>query len=182
MMMFMTELPDAESVFAADESELRATHASMLGNQKGIQPWTTDDEIRTKIVPPPKVFITSHTHRFFQRQVDDTLLVNSGSVGVPLDGDVRTGYAQLTWQDGGWSAELIRLDYNRTLAQRHWQASGFLEGGRQGAALMYREWLEAQSHFPTWGKTYRPALEAGEISVDESIIEYLASLPPLVST
>ena len=179
MLEIMTELPDAESIFAPDDSELRATHASMLGNQKGIQPWTTDEEIRTKILPPPSVFLTSHTHRFFQRQVDDTLVVNCGSVGVPLDGDVRTGYAQLTWQDGEWSAELIRLEYNRVMAQRHWEQSGFLEAGGQGAIMMHREWFEAQSHFPSWRKTYRDAVHNGEIGADESIEEYLASLPPL---
>lgn len=169
-------LPQRVSLHAPDGSELRATHASMLGNANGFLPWHTDAEIRPKIAPPPSVFVTGHTHRFFTRQVDETLLVNAGSVGCPLDGDPRTGYAQLAWRSGTWHADLVRLPYDRDTTYAQFASSGFLEEGGPTAPLMYLEWEEARSHIPLWGRTYGEAVHNGDLSAYESVQRYLNSV------
>ncbi|MDH3222858.1 MAG: metallophosphatase family protein, partial [Gemmatimonadota bacterium] len=48
---------------------------------------------------PGQVVLFGHTHRPWHRRVDDVLLVNTGSVGRPKDGDPRAGYALLDLRD-----------------------------------------------------------------------------------
>jgi predicted phosphodiesterase len=169
-------LPFSESVRAPDGSELRAVHASMFNIQHGVLPWTTDDELRKIIDPAPDVFVTSHTHRFFTRSVDETLVINTGSVGCPLDGNPDTGYAQIVWQDGAWSAELVRLPYDRQRAENVFRASGFIEASGPIGLLMFREWVDARSHMPFWGKQFAPQAASGEISLEASVLTYLDTL------
>ncbi len=53
-----------------------------------------------------------HTHLPYQKQVGDTLIVNTGSVGKPKDGDPRAGYVLLTLAKGGAQVEFWRVDYD----------------------------------------------------------------------
>lgn len=54
------------------------------------------------------IVIAGHTHLPFVRQHWTRLLINPGSVGQPLDGDIRASYA--LWQDG--TAEIHRVGYD----------------------------------------------------------------------
>ena len=169
-------LPTSLRIAAPDGSEIYATHGSPRGNTDGTMPWMTDDQLREKMGAAPAVFVTSHTHRFFKRQVDNTLIVNSGSVGCPLDGDTRTGYAQLTWDAGTWQAHLLRLDYDRAETRRDWETTHFCEIGGSPATLMFAEWEQARSHMPFWWRAYHDKVHAGEIEALAAIKQYLATV------
>lgn len=169
-------LPDRISLTAPDNGEIRITHASMLGNSNGFLPWHTDEQIRPKIAPPPDVFVTGHTHRFFVRQIDDTLLVNAGSVGCPLDGNSHTGYAELIWHNDAWQANLIRLPYDRDATYHHFTESGFLDEAGPSGLLMYLEWLDALPHMPGWGRAYGDKVQTGQITAHDSVAAYLDSI------
>ena len=155
---------------------LRAAHASPRGNRDSILPWTTNAEISDKVAPFTGVFVTSHTHRAFQRQVDNMLVVNCGSVGVPLDCDPRAGYAQLVWHKGAWRANLLRLRYDRAQTHRDFLDCNFNEVAGPSGLLMYREWRDARSYIPFWTRRYREQVIAGELDADESVRLYFASL------
>lgn len=61
---------------------------------------------------PGDVLAFGHTHKPWQRVVDDVLYVNTGSVGRPKDGDPRAGYVLVTFGDATAAAELVRVDYD----------------------------------------------------------------------
>ncbi len=52
------------------------------------------------------------------------ILVNSGSVGKPKDGDPRAGYALLDLQDGNVRYEIVRVEYDVEAAARAVEQSG----------------------------------------------------------
>lgn len=168
----MRRLPLALTLRAPDGTQLRAQHASLRNTSDGVGPWTTDAELRAKIAPAPDVFVTSHTHRLLQRRIDDTLVVNSGSVGCPLDDDVRAGYARVVW-DGGWSAELVRVAYDRAVTQRDFEQVRYVEIAGASALLLYREWRDAHSHFPVWARLYNDRVQSGRMTPTEAITAYL---------
>lgn len=58
----------------------------------------------------PDVVILGHTHKPYVKSVDDTLVVNPGSVGQPRDRDPRASYAILDTE--GPSAEIKKAWYN----------------------------------------------------------------------
>lgn len=163
------------SLAGPDGREIRATHASMRGTRDGLYLHSSAETVRHQIAPPPPLFITSHTHRAFTRQIDHSLIVNSGSVGCPLDGDTRAGYAQITWRVGGWQVELPRLSYDRAAVDRAFHASGYLAQGGSVTRLLYEEWRHAQPHAGYWARQYQQRVLAGEISPAESVRRYLSS-------
>jgi predicted phosphodiesterase len=166
-------MPDQVSLTGPDGRELRIVHASMRGNRIGIYPETPDTMMAQLIAPPPALICVGHTHRPLLRQLNDTLVVNAGSVGMPFDGDRRAAYAQLTWQDGLWQAKIIRLDYDQTRTEEQFYSSGFIPGAGPLAEIMLIEFQQARSHIHRWLYQYEPMVLAGEMTMEESVRRYL---------
>ncbi|GAG90617.1 unnamed protein product, partial [marine sediment metagenome] len=83
----LNDMPFQVSTKTPDGGEIRAVHASMRDNRDGIYCDTPDDSLREQIAPPPLALCVGHTHRPLIRTLDDTLVVNVGSIGMPFDGD-----------------------------------------------------------------------------------------------
>jgi len=166
-------LPEQLSLDVGPTGEVRMLHASMRGNRDGIYPETTDAELAGQIAPAPAVFITGHTHRALVRNLNGTLVVNAGSVGLPFDGDVRAGYAQVTWQGGRWQAEIVRLDYDLQAAERDYLDYGFREGGGPLVELVLLEMKSAMSQLYPWTEKYNLPVQRGEITVEAAAREFL---------
>jgi len=177
-------LPIQESLIGPDGREVRFVHGSMKGLRDGIYPETSDEELREKIeLPnkhkddylPPSVFCVGHTHRPLIRTLDGTTVVNAGSVGLPFDGDTRLAYAQLTWQGDNWKTEIIRLEYDRELAERDFYASHYLVGGGPLVKLVQIELRTAQSQLYNWAAKYQKSILGNKISMEASVNEYISS-------
>jgi predicted phosphodiesterase len=172
----LVAMPFAIHLSAPDGSEVRLTHASMRGTRDGIYRRTPERELREQVgAPLPPLFCVGHTHMPLIRRVDGTLVVNAGSAGLPFDGDPRAGYAQMTWRNGQWQAEIIRLDYDRHQAERDFVDSGFLEQGGPLAQLMLIELRTAHSQLYQWATRYEAAILAGEITIEEAVREFIAT-------
>ena len=154
-------------------NEIRMVHASMLGDRKGIFPDESDESLREKIAPAPKVLLVGHTHRPLIRTVDGTLVVNVGAVGAPFDGDPRAAYGQLTLVDGAWQAEVVRLDYDREHAIADFHESGYLEESGDFARLILAEFREARSLIPGWYRAFEDQVMRGETTLKASVDLYL---------
>jgi putative phosphoesterase len=166
----LAKLPDRFSWTAPDGSEIRITHGSMVNNRDGIFPKTSDEEIRCKIQPAPAVFVTAHTHVPLIRQVDDTLVVNVGSVGAPFDGDRRPSYGRFQWQPAtGWQAGIVRLNYDQQEIERDYVESGFLAEAGPFAQLMLVELRLARGLIFRWIQRYQEKVLAGKIDMESSV-------------
>jgi len=153
--------------------DIRVCHASMLGNRDGIYPENTDSEIKRKISPAPGVFITGHTHRPLIRQINQSLVVNAGSAGLPFDGDTRATYAQIFHQNGGWHASIIRLDYDLEKAEQDFHDYGFVSGGGPLVGLILLELQTGLGQLYQWVYKYYPLIKNQDISVALSVKEFL---------
>ncbi len=169
-------MPFQQNLSAPDGSEVCVTHASMLGNRDGIYPGMADGELRQKIQPYAALFCVGHTHWPLVRRIDDTLVVNAGSAGLPFDGDRRTGYAQLSWQRGQWQSQIVRLDYDHQKAERDFSNLDFLEGSGPLGQVILNELLTAQSRLFYWTYQYQARVLAGELTMAESVERFLAEL------
>lgn len=152
---------------------LHITHGSRLGDRYGIPPECEGEELRQKLGDPRDLFVSSHTHRAFSRYFEGNLVINTGSVGQPFDGDVRASYARLQFQQGRWQAGIVRLPYDRERATADFEQSGFLYEGGALTRLIFREFFEARMHVGPWRRRYLDAVKAGEIGVAESVERYL---------
>jgi putative phosphoesterase len=151
-------------------------HASVRHNRDGILMRFSDSELREQIETEAAVFCTAHTHMPFVRRVDETLLVNVGSVGLPFDGDTRAAYARLTLQRDGWHATIRRVAYDLAQTERIFLQSGMLEAVGAQARIMLRELQTGQSYMFDFVPAYHERIFAGTISVEEAVREFLYHL------
>lgn len=169
-------LPFTQSLTAPDGSEARIVHASTRGTRDGVFPTTPDEQLRQQMGRPRvPLFVVGHTHWPLVRRLDGTLVVNVGAVGMPFDGDPRASYGQLTWRNGQWQAEIVRVPYDRSETERDYVTAGFLDAAGPLAMLMLVELRRARSQLYGWSVAYEKAVLAGELSVAESVRLYLAS-------
>ncbi len=156
-----------------DGGRLHITHGTRLGNRDGITPRTEDRELPKKLGSGADMFITSHTHWPFVRKYNGATVVNSGSVGSPFDRDYRASYAQISYSQGRWMADIIRLDYDKKQAERNFELSGFLDAGGPIARLILMELHHARGLIGLWIREYEDAVIAGEISLEKSVDMHL---------
>jgi predicted phosphodiesterase len=115
----LRELPFS---FAADPLPAVLYHASAAGDEEGVWPTTPDGDIPGLFAgaPHPTV-VVSHTHRAGERRAGGLRVLNTGSVGLPYDGDPRAAYLVLERAErvgGELRAEWRRVAYDldRTVA------------------------------------------------------------------
>lgn len=58
------------------------------------------------------ILVYGHIHTPFVRRINRRWLINSGSVGNPIDGDARASYVVLSYEDGGLHIQLRRVPYD----------------------------------------------------------------------
>ncbi|HEU6446521.1 MAG TPA: metallophosphoesterase family protein [Gaiellaceae bacterium] len=89
-------------------------HGSPLSDVDSFAPEAQDGEERLLDGVRDRRIVFGHSHQQFRRPgPDGTYLVNPGSVGMPLDGDVRAAWA--TW-DGDWMFRRTAYDVERAAA------------------------------------------------------------------
>ena len=170
---FLRSLPNRISMEFLNFGTIRVCHASVLGNRIGIYPEDTNREIIEKISPPPAVFIAGHTHRSLIHRIDNNLIVNAGSVGLPFDGDTRATYAQIIYHKGKWTAEIIRLEYNLQSAEKDFQEFGYFEGGGPLVDIILLELRTGLGQLYQWVTQYLSPIKSGEITVAEATKKFL---------
>jgi diadenosine tetraphosphatase ApaH/serine/threonine PP2A family protein phosphatase len=89
-------------------------HGSPLSDVDSFAPEPQEGEERLLAGVRERTIVFGHSHQQFRRPgPDDTDLVNPGSVGMPLDGDVRAAWA--TW-DGDFSFRRTEYDVEKAAA------------------------------------------------------------------
>src|SRR5690606_27805253 len=157
-------------------SSVHITHGSRLGNRDGISARTQDEELPAKLGKPRDLFVGSHTHKPLLRRFNGTLVVNTGSVGQPMDDDPRAAYGRLALQGGRWHAEIARVTYDKARAERDFVDSGFLAEAGPMARLIYLELQQSHAHLGPWRGRYLDAIKRREIGVADAVEEYLGKL------
>jgi len=102
------------------EGDTRYCHASPISDMRSFLPAPDDDEDELlEGVGEHRVFF-GHTHLQFERRRSDGIqLINPGSVGMPMDGDVRAAYALVADDD---AVQLRRIEYDNEAAAHATQA------------------------------------------------------------
>ncbi len=124
--------------------EVRLVHGSPRSNNEGIGPWTADHELEAHLRRiEESVLVCAHTHRPLVRRLDQGLVVNVGSVGLPFNRDRRAQYTLFHSTRSGWEVELRRVEYDLSRIFEIYETSGFLAQGGITAQLLRMELEQA---------------------------------------
>jgi predicted phosphodiesterase len=107
---------------AKDLDGVLYVHGSPLSDVESFAPEPGDDDERMLNGVRDRTVVFGHSHLQFQRPgPNGTTLLNPGSAGMPLDGDVRAAYA-LRRDDGEF--EFRRVEYDVERAAQGWERVG----------------------------------------------------------
>lgn len=167
------ELPEQISLETPENQIIRASHASTAGSRIGIYPDTPGPDLPGLIDQNASLYLVGHTHQPFIREWENTAIINTGSVGLPFDGDIRASYAQLIYQDQAWLSDITRVEYDRRSAENDFHSSGFLAEGGALANLILTEFQLGWPQLSKWFKKYETAVLAGEISPEKAVEDFM---------
>src|SRR4051794_1999252 len=109
--------------------DVHMVHGSPLATNDFMWESLSDDELRQRVrASGADVLLCTHTGIPWQREVDDTLVVNVGAVGRPAnDGRTETWYAVLELDRGRAHAELVPVAYDHAAQVASMRAAGLPE-------------------------------------------------------
>lgn len=108
---FLLGLPP-ERTFTVEGRRVLLVHGSPRGVDDSMLPSLTSRTLDAWFPEDrPDVLVGGHSHVPFVRTVSGTLVVNSGTVGRPFDGDPRAGYALLDIGPARCRGSIRRVDY-----------------------------------------------------------------------
>jgi predicted phosphodiesterase len=200
-------LPDDRTLYLPGTHPLRVTHGVPRRNRVGFNNRQPGESIAAELheVGEPTL-ISAHTHVQVDRHVceggsaafdgdphgsglggglgaDGALprrwhVINPGSVGLPLNRDVRAQFALLdsvpeAEEPGGWKATMHRVDYDRRPALDAFAVSGMSQAGGVITRLFYWELVTAEPeliYFYRWA--YANGLDPDGPSVEEVFARY----------
>lgn len=115
------------------DEQIALVHAVPGDLWQAVFPEAGDDELLAIYGPlGARIAVYCHIHRPFVRTIGELIVANSGSVGLPFDGDPRASY--LVIENG--RVENRRVDYDVDRAVADVLASGLPEA--DAVATMYR--------------------------------------------
>ncbi|GCE19637.1 metallophosphoesterase family protein [Dictyobacter kobayashii] len=124
---YLASLPFSHLVENPNGTDLLVVHANPLNQEEAIFPTTPDSKIEHlcgDLPPTIGALAFGHYHVAYMRRWRHLLLVDAGSCGLPRDGDLRSSYAILTWQDNIWQAEHRRVKYDVKAVVKQLKNSG----------------------------------------------------------
>ncbi len=148
MLDFIASLPEQRVIALDGVAPIRVVHGSPRDLSEGLFPdhdpvamalferagffllrqkTVKLDETLAQIDEP--VLVCGHTHIPWIKEQGGRLVLNPGSVGAPLNGDVRAQYALLTWREGRWQVEPRVVPYDIDRVRADFRASGLLKAG-----------------------------------------------------
>jgi putative phosphoesterase len=148
-------------------------HASTAGDRVGIYPNTSLSDLEDLIDNQADIFLVGHTHQPFIKDLKGTKVINVGSVGLPFDGDKRGSYAKITYSNKQYQSEIVRFEYDLSMAARDFKISGFLSEGGPLAELILAELKLGWPQINHWFRKYDDLVRQGQISIQQAVNQYL---------
>lgn len=135
------------SLTCALAPQVRVVHGTPRSNAEGIGPWTDDETVRTHLAAvPERVLLCAHTHKPLLRRVPEGTVVNTGSVGLPFNGDRRAQYVVLDVDGDEVDVQFRQVPYEVDAIVDIYAATGFLTAGGVTAQLLLMELHEARPY------------------------------------
>lgn len=128
------------SLRSEKEKEVILFHGTPRSNCEGLGVWSEDALLRETLFSEDcEVMLVAHTHRAYSWRLEERLLVNVGSVGLPFNGNQNAQYTIIEKTQVGWKVKFIEVVYDMDAFLKYYESSGFLKEGGITAYLLREE-------------------------------------------
>lgn len=159
---FKHELPDdglAATLF---------THASLHDQFWGFYPEMSEEDAAIGMNGHDNITLfCAHTHRQLYRTYANSVIINVGSVGMPLDGTPEAKYVIATRNKMSWNVEFRRLTYNVDLVMQDFDRVGLQEAGGVITAVFRHQMLTGERNASDYLNELRAFAEEQNKTVGE---------------
>ncbi len=137
--------PDTLSLRFPGAPAVRVVHGSPRSAFEAILPMTSEEAVAVLLhsVEETTIF-AAHSHLWLDRQIGQWHLLNPGSVGNPLDGDLRASYMLVEGDVNGWRGVLRKVPFDAERVYREFERTGFIEQCGPIGHLIVKEYHTAQ--------------------------------------
>ena len=148
---YIQNLPLQYEITGNGRHPAACVHASPLSQYKGFLPQHDDEAIARRMNGLDNVMLfCGHTHLPLYRPWSNSWLVNSGSVGMPLDGSPAAKYVIATRRGPDWRVEFRRIAYNTRQLMADFDAVGLQKIGGKVTAVFRQQMLTGESLAPRY--------------------------------
>lgn len=155
---------------------LLVTHASPRSEFESVYettPLETVEEMFSGVTEP--LVIRGHNHVWLETKLKAKKVVTIGALGMPLNGRHDAQYALVTQEAGGWHYEpqYVPYPFEAVLEQVGNDAYRTIAGpiGR----IFAHEFATASPHIIAFLTRYLSSVEAGELSLENAVTQYLSA-------
>lgn len=140
-------LPMTVAIEPTDGPSVLVSHGSPRHYREGYGRHLAEEAISEIVeMHPYDVLVGSHTHQPMERRWGRHLILNSGAVGTPFNGDPRAQYLTLERiPSGGWTPTFRQVAYDRQRALAAFESSGYLDEAGLSARIFWLEVATARS-------------------------------------
>lgn len=168
----IADLPLTLSVPTAPD--LLIVHAAASSDRETLPPYKTDAEIAAMF---PKVqerwIVRGHDHLARTQPWRDKIIVTTGSVGLPMDGNPAAQYLLLDASRDGWQVQHQAVDYPLSATLERFRSTRYVEQTGVMGRLFLREVATATHHFVPFLRLYRQWAQETPLSLQAALERYL---------
>ena len=155
--------------------DLLVCHAAPDHDQVNVVADTPISEIKEIFAETSQALVVrGHNHTWLERTWSGHTLISMASTGLPLNGNTDAQYLLLERRPNGWHWQKQFVPYNLEKALKHFDTSGYAEAGGPMVALFREELRTARGHLLTFLRQYLARVEAGELSLQEAVAQFLS--------
>ncbi|GIK29604.1 MAG: metallophosphoesterase family protein [Anaerolineae bacterium] len=167
--------PDAIQLRYRDAPPIYMTHGWPGNPWRAPHPLVTPDDAERQLSSVAETWmITAHSHLWLNDTFGARHLFNAGTVGVPLDRDIRASYMLLEGDERGWRAVFRRVPYDVGAVVREFERQQFIEEVGSVGRLVIKEFETARLWmypFNAWYTLHHPGASMRQSEIDASVVD-----------
>lgn len=90
--------------------------------------------------------LCGHTHRQFSYSYEGKVILNPGSVGIPVEGRTDSQFAILHWTGSKWQPEFLRMKYNIGKLLKEFEVSGIYDKAKMWSRAICKSLLTGEDY------------------------------------
>jgi predicted phosphodiesterase len=154
--------------------DLLVVHASAHSDRENLPPYTPDAQIAAMFRDVDDHWIVrGHDHLARTHPWRDKLIITTGAVGLPIDGNPDAQYTLLDGTPQGWQVQHQAVAYDLEATLARFAVTRYVEKTGVMGRLFLREAATATPHFVPFLRLYQQWAEQTPLSLQEGITRYL---------
>ena len=156
-------------------SDVLFFHGSPRSEWDSIKAYTAEEMLREMFSGVSERFlIRGHNHSPQVRLWDDRMIVNCGSVGLPVDYNPSAQYLILEQNRNGWRIRHQSVPYDIDAALNRFHETGYLEATGPMGRLFMRSLATATTQIMPFLRYYKTWSEESDLTLTEAVDRFLS--------